>query len=597
MFDTLRRLRDLLTRREKVGLVVLSGIMIVEALLEMVGVAVIPVFITLLADPSQLDESGVLGDLVGFLPVDSVSPTSLIVWSSIALLVLYVAKAGYITLATYWKVRFAYNRVRKLSTRLYRAYLHAPYPFHLRHGTAELFRNVDTECLNLAQKVLLPAVQIVSQTVVLVAVMAVLIVLVPPVAVIWLFGFLIAGLGAAWALQSRSKRLGAKARMQRRQTAKSIYGGLAGAKEIKILQRTGAFADRLAVELTDLFRITRSHEVVRQAIPGAIETLGIAGLLGVTAVLVSQEVSAGQLVAIIGLFAVGLTRLKGAVRLIMTSIHELRHNSTSLDVVHEALLELGSIPLAERGPDSPATGFSKELSLQSVSFMYPDGPDFAVDGIDLVIHRGEAIGLIGPSGVGKSTLLDLMMGVLEPTSGDILADGVSIFDDLAGWQGTLGYVPQDLFVLDATIKENVALGLPHEEIDEANVTRSLMAADLGTLLSRLPAGVETVVGERGARLSGGERQRLVIARALYNDPDLLMMDEATASLDNTTEAAVVAAIEQLKGDRTIVMIAHRLSTVRQCDRLVFMKDGRIDAVGTYDDLLAGHQEFRRMATA
>jgi ATP-binding cassette subfamily C protein len=593
----MRRLADLLTRREKWGLLVLAGLLVVEALLEMIGVAVIPLFIGLLSDPEQFQLTGVLGGLWDRFSLADQNRTSVVIWASVILLIFYLAKAAYVTFFSYWKVRYVYNRARKLSTRLFTAYLEAPYLFHLRHATSELFRNVDTECMNLAQKVLLPALQLVSQTVVLVGIVVVLILVVPPIALIWLFGFLVVGVLVASMLQARTKKLGAMAQEQRRASATVIFSGLAGAKEIKLLGRTESFTTRLTRTLDELFRIQRSNEVVRQAIPGTIEAIGIAGLLGVTAVLVARDVPPTELVALLGVFAVGLTRLKGAVRVAMTSLHEFRHNQPSLDAVHDALAELERPAPKLQSTGLFAKGLTDSISLQNVSFSYQEKGEPALKGVSLDIAHGEAIGLVGPSGAGKSTLLDVVMGVLEPASGVVSANGTNILDDLAGWQANLGYVPQHLFLLNGSIRENVALGLSDEETDEEKVYTALAAANLSDLVAKLPEGIETHVGDRGLRLSGGERQRLVIARALYDDPDLLMMDEATASLDNTTEAAVVSAIEELKGDRTIVMIAHRLSTVRNCDRLVFMKEGVIEAVGSYEDLLEGHLEFRKMAMA
>jgi len=291
--------------------------------------------------------------------------------------------------------------------------------------------------------------------------------------------------------------------------------------------------------------------------------------------------------------------MKSAVRVVMVSYNELRHNSASLSVVHDGLRQLEPARPDVRQDTGPAErlAFAQAITLSDVVYRYPGASRPALDGVSLTIARGEALGIVGTTGSGKSTLMDVILGVLKPDQGAICVDGINVHRDLAAWQLNLGYVPQSVFLLDASVAENIALGIAPRDIDPARLEQAVWAAELGQLVARLPQGLDTAVGERGARLSGGERQRIAIARALYGEPDVLMMDEATSALDNATEATVVAAVEALKGDRTIVMIAHRLSTVRRCDRIVFLKDGRVDAIGNYDELVAGHPEFARMTRA
>jgi ATP-binding cassette subfamily C protein len=237
------------------------------------------------------------------------------------------------------------------------------------------------------------------------------------------------------------------------------------------------------------------------------------------------------------------------------------------------------------------------LELKNVWYRYPEAEDFALKGIDLSIKRGEAIGIVGPSGGGKSTLVDVILGILKPERGAVLADGVDVRTQLARWHRLVGYVPQSVYLFDGTIRQNIALGLNDDAVDPDALTNALRAANLESFVNGLPQGLDTVVGERGVRFSGGQRQRVAIARALYDDPALLVMDEATSALDNLTEKAVMEAVDDLKGERTILMIAHRLTTLKNCDRILFLQTGEITAIGSHDQLAGSDEVFERIAHA
>ena len=233
--------------------------------------------------------------------------------------------------------------------------------------------------------------------------------------------------------------------------------------------------------------------------------------------------------------------------------------------------------------------------MEHVTYSYPNAAETALKDISLSIQRGQSVGFVGATGSGKTTMINVLLGLLRPKEGLITVDGQNVHNNLRGWQNNIGYIPQSIYLLDDTIRHNVAFGVPEEDIDDEQVWTAIRAAQLDEHVKSLPDGIETFVGERGVRLSGGQRQRVGLARALYHNPDVLIMDEATSALDNETENHVMQALEALKGDRTIIMIAHRLSTVRDCDQLFFLKEGRIEARGTYDELCAIHGDFRRMA--
>ena len=596
MWQSLTRLIALLSAAERRSGVVLVLLMLGEAVLEMAGVAIVPLYITAIAYPDKLLDNPALRAALSPDWRAWLSREHLLVWGGLSMFALYAVKTAYAVFLAYWKARFAQTRALKLAMRLFSAYLRAPYIFHLRNNSSELQRNINQECSQLAVRVLMPMVEFTSNIFILAAISAVLIAILDLQVMAWLAGFLGVGIGIATLLQNRVKQLGVEAQAQRGMVIRSVTEGLGGVKEIIVLGRATHFVARLRAALASVFGIQRTLQLVQRAIPQLIELTGIFGLLGVTLMLFHLGRDNQEIIATLSVFAVALTRMKGAVRGLMDTFTEVRHNAASLDIVYEGLRSLEPLIDATAQAIAPLP-FHQHIELHGLGYRYPGAPHDSLRDVNLRIARGEAIGFVGTSGAGKSTLIDVILGVLDPLCGKITVDGQDIRGALGAWQANLGYVPQALFLIDGTLTENIALGLDPAVVDHAGVARAAAAAELGVLLARLPRGLDTPIGERGIRLSGGERQRIAIARALYHNPDILIMDEATSALDNTTEAAVIAAVAALKGDRTILMIAHRLSTVRRCDRIVFLKDGGIDAIGSYDELQATHAAFRDLTRA
>jgi len=278
---------------------------------------------------------------------------------------------------------------------------------------------------------------------------------------------------------------------------------------------------------------------------------------------------------------------------ILNAVGRMRAMSYALDMLYKDLKEIEAygVPTAQLMPVSDgrlarqaASKFDKSVSLQDVTFYYPNTDEPAIENISLDIRKGESIALVGKSGSGKTTLVDIILGLLNPSSGDILVDGQSVYSDLRAWQNLLGYIPQSIFLTDETIAQNIAFGIPKDEIDYDRVTMAVKAAQLEDLIEQLPEGLETMVGERGMRISGGQRQRVGIARAIYHGREILVLDEATSALDPETERLVSEAIDSLAGDKTLIIIAHRLSTIENCDRVYQLDQGRIQKVGSYREV-------------
>lgn len=606
MTASLRKLWWLLSSREKRNALVLVVLLLINGLLEMAGVGIVPVYVGIVAFPDKLIEHEIV-QAVFSKPGEILTQTTLLYWGSALLVLFFSIKLAYVVMLSYWQARFVQNRVLRIGDQLFTAYMQAPYTFHLARNSSQLLRNVNAECARLGMNVLMPLIDALTQIFVMLAVVALLVVASPGLAVLSLMVFTIVAALVAGTLHRKFRELGLEAQAARGNVVKSVREGLGGVKEIKVLQREKLFTNRFRQSLGTTLRIQRFVQIVGKSIPFLMEWISIIGLLTVVLVLFAMDKSTDAIVAIVVLFAVSLSRLKGTISTLVSRYTALQHNLVSLDVVYDDLEELTNAAQKQNRPrvaivhppDEGASGgvsdFRRSLELRNVSYRYPGTESDALQEVSLSIQKGEAVGFVGTTGAGKSTLIDVVLGVLSPTSGRILLDGRDIQDDIAAWQRNTGYIPQSIYLIDGSIKENIALGLPANRIDNHAVEQALKAAHLDDFVNELPDGLDTVVGERGVRVSGGQRQRIAIARALYHNPEVLVMDEATSALDNVTERGVIKAVEDLKGERTILMIAHRLTTVLNCDRIVMLEHGRVVAVGTYDQLIRDSEEFRRMA--
>ena len=326
-----------------------------------------------------------------------------------------------------------------------------------------------------------------------------------------------------------------------------------------------------------------------------IETVIVVGFLGIVLLLLTVKESPTEIIATLGLFGMAALRLMPSLNRLLTSATDIRRRAAYIGAVHEAFSPDNSentFDHANTGSDMP---FESKLELRNLSYVYPETDSFALNDFSLTIKKGSSVGFVGHSGAGKSTLMDIILGLLNPTSGHMLIDGKDAFENISGWQRKIGFVPQHVFIMDDNIRRNVAFGIDDEQINEERMAEIMKLTRLDEFVSGLPDGLSTMLGEHGTRLSGGQRQRVAIARALYRNPEVMVFDEATSALDNITEKEISTAIQLLSGDKTIITVAHRLSTVQNCDQIVFMKEGAIVATGTFDDLARENEDFRKLA--
>ena len=593
MSSTVGKLRRLLTPREQKQAVLLFVMMILGAVLEMIGVGAIPAFIALLSEPGRARTSPVGALLLPHLP--DMTAGGLVVGGAAVLLVLFVIKNSYIAMLSFAQARYVTNRQVRIASSLLEKYLANAYTFHLQRNSAELLRNANNEALEVVGSVLVPGLTLCMELLTVSAILTLLVVAEPFVSLV---GFVLLG-GATFlsvrVVRRRLLQYGAAIQDARLRMIKSVNEGLGAIKITKSLGRESYFLHEYRRQAYRSAEAQRFRQVMLDLPRLYLETASMVGLLVVAAVLISEKRPVGGIIATLSLLAVAVVRMIPSFNRITGAVTTLRYGRFSLDAVFKDLVEAGPTITPPSKERETELTYRRVLELADVHFTYPGAARPALSGVSMRVPRGQAIGIVGPTGSGKTTLVDIILGLLVPDEGEVLLDGRSIRGTENQWRTHVGYVPQDVYLLDDSIRHNIAFGLPDEFIDDEAVTRAAEAAQLSTLIKSLPAGMESVVGERGVRLSGGQRQRIGIARALYNNPSVVVLDEATSSLDHETERFVMEAIEALRGERTLIIIAHRISTVRACDRLFLLADGRVVSSGTYDELLASDGQFRRLA--
>lgn len=506
-----------------------------------------------------------------------ISRHELIVAAMLGLVGAYLAKNMFLAFLICKQTTFAYRIQEYLSQRLFATYLHQPYTFHLQRNSAELVRNITGE-VSILTGVLTNGLLMLTEILVAFSVVCLLL-LVEPVGAILIFGVFSA---SAWLFsrltRERITRWGIERQLHDGLRLQHLQQGLGGAKDVKLLGRENEFLAEFQVHNAKSNRAWRLQATLQNYPRLMFEMLAVGGLAVLVMSMVAQNRDLTSIVPTLGLFAAAAFRLMPSINRILTAIQNLRYTLPVVDSLHrESQLHT---PEQRNFHLTGLKQFSGQLCVTNLSYVYPGSARAALKGVSMVIKKGESIGLIGASGSGKSTLVDIILGLLQPSEGMVAVDGLDLQQCLRHWQDQIGYVPQSIYLTDDSLRRNVAFGVRDNEIDEEAVRNAIKSAQLDAYIDALPEGLDTLVGERGIRLSGGQRQRIGIARALYHNPAVLVLDEATSALDMETEREVMRAVEALHGGKTIIIVAHRLSTVEKCDRLVRLEAGRIVAEGS-----------------
>jgi ATP-binding cassette, subfamily B, bacterial PglK len=596
MIDSYRKLYDILSRGERRKLYLLIAMMLVNGVLEMTGVAAILPFLAVLADPGIIETNANLAwayDLFGFTD----HRTFLMVLGGVVFLIVIVS-LGFKVLTIYATTRFSAMRGYSLSTQMMSNYLRQPYAWFLQRHSADLGRTVLFEVEKVVQGSLLPAVKLLTQIFAVVFLVA-LLVAVNPVASL-LVASLVGGSYALIFLFVRKKlaHYGAirwHANKGRFDIASESMGGI---KDVKLMGLEEAYLARFRRPAKAIAQAGAMATLIGELPRHILEAVAFGGMLLLILFLLSTgESTLTDIAPVLGLYAFAGLRMFPALQSIYLQLTHLRTQKTALDALYADLRETRrSRQAGHPTRDAQVMHLHESLELVDVHYTYPKAERPALSGLNLTVPAYAKVGIVGGTGAGKTTVVDLILGLLEPDAGEVRVDGTPLTTaNLRSWQNAVGYVPQHIFLLDASIRANIAFGKDPEEIDQAAIERAARVAELHDfVVGELSEGYDTVVGERGVRLSGGQRQRIGIARALYHDPDILILDEATSALDNLTERAVMDAVRNLGGEKTVVMIAHRLTTVRGCDVIFMMEQGRVVASGSFDELVDKSQKFRAM---
>ncbi|WP_448811697.1 ABC transporter ATP-binding protein [Agromyces bauzanensis] len=560
---------------------------LVLAGLDTLGVAAM-VPLTQLATGSD-PESGALAWISAWLGTSD--PAALIPIVAGFVAVVFIGKSiG--AIAFRWWLLGRTTRISALSSaELARRYALAPYADHRSRRMSEVYRNIN-DATSQSASVLLGVVSMCSDGLVLIAITIVLAIASPVVTTFTavLFGVLVFGVQRL--LRRRQYRIGEEMAEAGLQAWQFLLPGLDGFREARLTSSANSFIDGFRQARMRRARAARQLGIVSDAPRYLLEIGFVIAILGISVILFTTTTTAEAL-TVLGVFAAASLRALPTLNRISANLATVRTGRAGLEIVSAVVDELDAGGTHDERPRSTER-FAGDIDLREVSFRYPDSERFVLDGISLRIAENRTTAFVGSSGAGKSTLLDLVLGLLEPTNGTITCGGRSIADDLAAWYAELGVVPQDVFLLNDTLTANIAFGVVAQDVDHARVVTVVAMAQLEGLVAELPEGLDTVVGERGVRLSGGQRQRIGLARALYRRPSVLVLDEATSALDNVTEHEIAATLARLQGSITILIVAHRLSTVRHADTLVFLKDGRVDAEGTFEQVRAQSEDFARL---
>jgi ATP-binding cassette subfamily C protein len=558
--------------------------------LEAAGALLIYAFLGMVVGVDDALDLPLVGDVRRLLP--GLDDNDLLLWAGGLVAVFFVVRALAVLARWYAESRVCETAGARLAQRLFGGYLAMPYRFHLRRSSPELLRNVHTTVDQLVIEVFRPSVKLVSEGLILAGFLLVLLLLAPleTMVVVLVLGPLVYLFLRS--VYPRLRVLGESSQRLNRTTIRSVQQSLEGIRDIKLLGREGYFEREFSGDRFALGRVRAAFIVLSEFPAAALETLMVLAMIGFLAAAVVIQGTAAGAIPVLGLFGYAALRLRPSLDQIIRGVTSLRFAGRAID---DAVADLREVAAADAQADDVTVAFTREIRLEHVFFRYEGGAHDTLRDVDLRIRRGESIGIIGPTGGGKSTLVDMIVGLLEPTRGALTVDGADVRGRLAGWHRQVAMVPQNLFLIDDTLRRNIALGVPDREIDEAQVRGAVGLAQLEQVIAGLPDGLDTVVGERGVRLSGGQRQRVAIARGLYRRPQVLVMDEGTSALDDQTEEDLLRAIEGLREHHTLITVAHRLTTVRSCDRILSVNDGVVSVLDPPSALALAH--VRRPAGA
>lgn len=580
--ELLKKLKYILPIKRRKQCVGILCVIILGSCLELLGVSAILPFIQVILTPEKLAESKYINLIVVTLGISSTMQLVFVV--ALGVIGIYFIKNIFLLFSTYIQINFRYNLQKQLSTQLLESFMRRPYTFFLNTNSGNVMRGLGSDvdsvniildslfklCVEAFSCILIGCYILITDTMMAMGVL------------------LVAGLCFVVITLAFKKKTSASGLKQWEAIAlrsKYAYQAITGIKEIMVSHQNDHFVQAYDDASNDVKKVSITYDFVRSCPERIIEAVCIAGIIGMVCVRIQLGVAPETFVPQLGAFAVAAFRILPSISRMSGCVNTLVFYRTAMESTYENMKEaekyahyVEEYNLKHGGLKTQIEieelHFTETLEIKNVNWRYPNATDNVLEDLSITIHKGEAVALIGSSGAGKTTLADVILGLLRPQSGAIYMDGVDVLTVPEAWSRIVGYVPQTVFLIDDSIKCNVAFGFSEEEIDEAKIWSVLEQAQLSDFVKGLPDGIETVVGERGIKFSGGQRQRIAIARALYRDPDILVLDEATSALDNETESSVMEAIDILQGQKTLIIVAHRLTTIQNCNKIYEVCEGK-----------------------
>lgn len=570
MLEYLNKIRALLSKKDKKALLILTILLFIGMFLEVLGLGILLPLITLILDPEKLN---LIIDQSGLISINQLDYNKKVLISLISILIVYLIKASFQILITH-KQNYIIERLgADLGSRLYQKYLYQDYIHHVNGNLSDLIKNTQVEINNFVlfcRSVLMLFVEITLTFSILFT-----IIYIEPIGAV-IVGVFFGTLSFFYfeTTKRRIKNWGNERQIFDKNISKIVLESLSGVKEIKILMKESFFKKLHLENINGRVRVSSNHQTFTQLPRIYLELITVFGLIIFIQIMFFKGDDSTKIITTLGIFIAATFRMIPSINRMLSSLQNLKYYSSSVEIIFNEFKNHFTTKYDKR--DLISIPFSKSIRIQNLIFSY--NKQIILNDIFLDIHKGDTIGIIGTSGSGKSTFIDLINGLLKPTKGEILVDGININKNKNDWKKHIGYVCQDVFLIDDTIKKNIAFGYEENDIDNKMINQAIKASKLDIFIDTLEFGINTKVGDRGIQLSGGQKQRIAIARALYNNPELLIFDEATASLDEKTEEEIMKSIYKLKRDKTIILIAHRLSTLKNCDKIFELKEGLLSQI-------------------
>lgn len=592
MRNTIANLRVFLSQAPISTTLSVLATILVMTVFEAGSVGLVVPLISLAFEPEKVLSYPPLAEAYAFFGIES--PKELVLWVVVVFSAFYAVRCGFTIFATFWQTRYVSRSGARMASELLRRYMGAPYVVHLQRDTAEMI-NTTHDLVNAAlNNYTLSAITILAELVISVALVTVLFIADPWITTVVLGVVGVCGGAIYGVTRTLFIKLGRERITANENALRALQDGLRSIKEARVLRREHYFYDRYRGFRHQLARILTLNDTYNAMPRAMIEAVVVIAILIIIALVIISGQHPETLMATLAMLVVAAMRLMPSANRIVTAMNRMRFFQPSAEKLIASYLAPHPEVREIEDTGAPPVVFHSMLELRDVCFSYPNSSGPSLTSIDMTIRHGESVALVGPSGSGKTTLAELILGLLPPDTGSILVDGNDVERNLGSWYGNVGYVPQDIVLLNDTLRRNVAFGVHDEKIDEERIRNALRLARMTEVVAALPIGLDTVLGENGTRLSGGQRQRIGIARAVYHDPELIVLDEATSAMDSETERDISAAIDAVSSRKTLIIIAHRLSTVRKCDRLYFLQEGRIAAQGSFDELIAKNVDFKRL---